>query len=229
MDIHVHFWEGEKVVTRYFGSQFLGHATANDMVQHFEESVVNSGLPICNLAQISIDGPSVNWKFFTDMKKKLADDYETILINIGSCGLHIVHNSFKTGATAAEWKVEALLSSLYYLFKDSPARREDFAKVSGSTRLPLKFVNHRWLENETVCERALELWEDILKYVKAAESKEITKPGNKSYETVVEASKDKLIRAKLQFFKCVAGQIQPFLATFQSDKPLTPFLSSEVL
>ena len=74
MDIHVRFWEGDKVVTRYFGSQFLGHATANDMVQHFEESVVNSGLPICNLAQISMEGPSVNWKFFTDMKKKLADD-----------------------------------------------------------------------------------------------------------------------------------------------------------
>ena len=89
-------------------------------------------------------------------------------------------------------------------------------------------MNHRWQENETVCERALELWEDILKYVKAVESKEITKPGRESYETVVEASKDKLIRAKLQFFKCVAGQIRPFLATFQSDKPLTLFLSSEL-
>ena len=64
-------------------------------------------------------------------------------------------------------------------------------------------------------------------YVKAAESKETIKPGNKSYETVVEASKDKLIRAKLQFVKCEAGHIQPFLATFQSDKPLTPFLSSD--
>ena len=109
MDIHIHFREGQKVVTRYFGSQFLGHATANDMVQHFEESVVNCDLPICNLEQISMDGPNVNWKFFADMKKTLADDYETILINIGSCGLHIDHNSFKTGATAAEWKVEALL------------------------------------------------------------------------------------------------------------------------
>ena len=104
-----------------------------------------------------------------------------------------------SGATAAEWKVEALLASLHYLFKDSSARQEDFSKVSGSIRLPLKFVNHRWLGNETVCERALGLWEDILKYVKAAESKEIIKPGNKSYKTVVEAFKDKLIRAKLQF------------------------------
>lgn len=135
-------------------------------------------------------------------------------------------NSFKTGATATEWNVEVSLSSLYYLFKDSPARREDFSKVSGSTRLPFKFVNHKWLENEPVCERALELWEDILKFAKAAESKQIAKPGNKSYETIVEAIKDKLIRAKGQFFKCVAGQIQPFLARFQSDKPLVPCVSS---
>ena len=75
------------------------------------ESVVNSGLPICNQAQVSTNGPSVNWKFFTDMKKKVPDDLDTILINTGSCGLHIVHNSFKTGETAAEWNVEALLSS----------------------------------------------------------------------------------------------------------------------
>lgn len=53
------------------------------MVHRFAESVVSSRLLICNLAQISMDGPSVNSKFFTDMKKKLADNYETILINMG--------------------------------------------------------------------------------------------------------------------------------------------------
>jgi len=37
MDIHVHFGEGNKVNNRYFGSQFLSHATANDMAKHFEE------------------------------------------------------------------------------------------------------------------------------------------------------------------------------------------------
>ena len=46
------------------GSQFLGHTTANDMVQHFEKSEVNSGLPIGNLAQICINAPSVNLNFF---------------------------------------------------------------------------------------------------------------------------------------------------------------------
>ena len=61
IDIHVRVWEGDKVVkvvTHYFGSQFLGHATANDMVQHFEESLVNQRTSY-NLAQIRMDGPSV--------------------------------------------------------------------------------------------------------------------------------------------------------------------------
>ena len=54
------------------------------------------------------------------------------------------------------WQVSSFLSSLYYLFKDAPARREDFVTISGSSLMPLKFVSHRWLENwnglkESVC------------------------------------------------------------------------------
>ena len=75
---------------------------------------------------------------------------------MGSCGLHTVHNSFKTGAKKSGWNVSSFLSSLYYLYKDSPARREDYRKVSSSTVLPLKFVSHRWLENVPVTERALQ-------------------------------------------------------------------------
>ena len=66
-------------MARFPGGEMTGNPTANDMVQHFEESVVNSGLPICNLAQISMDGPSVNWKFFTDMKKKHTSQLKLIL------------------------------------------------------------------------------------------------------------------------------------------------------
>jgi hypothetical protein len=56
------------------------------------------------------------------------------LINIGSCGLHVIHNSFKTGAAASGWDISSVLRSLYYLFKDAPARREDYAKI---TKKPL--------------------------------------------------------------------------------------------
>ena len=64
--------------------------------------------------------------------------------------------------------------------------------------------------------------EDFVK--EAAQSKQITTLGNKSNETRFQAFEYPLIRAKLQFFKCVAGQLQPSQASFQCDKPLVPFL-----
>ncbi|KAG1714223.1 hypothetical protein GQR58_001688 [Nymphon striatum] len=152
MDVHVRYIdEANEVKTRYFGSTFLGHGTANDLMDHFTKSVLESGLPVKNMIQVSMDGPNVNWKFYGNLKKKLNDEYGTSLINIGSCGLHIVHNSFKRGMDATGWKVASFLSSLYYLFKDAPARKEDYVNVTSATLMPLKFVKHRWLENVPVC------------------------------------------------------------------------------
>ena len=71
------------------------HTTADDMLNHFSSGVIESGLAIKGLAQISMDGPNVNWKFYSMVKKKLSDEFDSGLINIGYCGLHIIHNSFK--------------------------------------------------------------------------------------------------------------------------------------
>lgn len=77
-----------------------GHATANDMLKHFTTGVLESGLKPVDMVQISMDGPNVNWKFYDMVKDKLVNDYDTKLMNVGSCGLHTVHNSFKAGAEA---------------------------------------------------------------------------------------------------------------------------------
>lgn len=122
-----------------------------------------------NIIQVSTDGPSVNWKFYGELKKKVNTDYGTTLVNNRSCGVHILHNSFKRGMDGTGWQVSSFLSSLYYLFKDAPARREDFISISGSPLMPLKFVSYRWLENVPVCQRALMLWDNVADYVKATE------------------------------------------------------------
>ena len=139
----------------------VGHGTADNLIDHFIKSVLESGLQAKNIIQVSMDGPSVNWKFYGELKKKVNADYGTTLVNIRSCGLHVVHNSFKRGMDATGWQVSWFLSSLYYLFKDALARREDFVTISGSTLMPLKFVFHRWLENVPVCQRALMLWDNV--------------------------------------------------------------------
>ena len=179
---------------------FVAHATAEDMVHHFNTGVINSELSIKNMAQISMDGPNVNWKFYDEMKMNLSEEFHTTPINIGSCGIHTVHNSFKAGVVATEWGTSSLLSSLYYHFKDSPVRRVDYVKVTKNSQLPLKFVSHRWLENVVVSERALDIWRNIEVYVKAVREKRIPNPGNKSFQVIKEAVDDKLILAKLHFF-----------------------------
>ena len=73
--------------------------------------------------------------------------------------------SFKTGAQASEWNVEEILSSLYWLFVDLPARKEDFTEITGSMVFPMKFCKHRWLENVPVVVRAQEIWDKVIMYV----------------------------------------------------------------
>ena len=40
LDIHVRFWDEGKVQSRYLGSEFMGHATAQDLLAHIKVSTV---------------------------------------------------------------------------------------------------------------------------------------------------------------------------------------------
>ena len=78
-----------------------------------------------------------------------------MLLNMGSCGLHTIHNAYKAGIKSTEWDVVEFLALSYRLFKDCPARQDDFKKSSGKSIFPIKFVQHRWLENISVIQRCL--------------------------------------------------------------------------
>ncbi|XP_051238135.1 uncharacterized protein LOC127353140 [Dicentrarchus labrax] len=147
MDLHVCIWDGGKVRTRYVGSEFFGHATARDVVDKMIP--VLEGIGVKNLVQLSMDGPHVNWKIFDMLQKEVLGDVNKSLLNIGSCGLHVIHNAFRDGCKASGWDIKHALSSLYWLFKDSPARREDYTKVTGSDTFMLKFCSIVGLRTST--------------------------------------------------------------------------------
>ena len=229
LDIHLRFWDShqEQVTTRYLTSQFMGHASAEDLLNTVSSAIREKNLDLLKILQISMDGPNVNWSFYSKISEELAesDPDAKEFLNVGSCGLHVVHNAFKTGAKASEMGVEDLLSGLYWLFSDSPARRDDFQVITGTSTFPLKFCRHRWLENVPVSVRA----QDI-KYVKTVQKdKQYCEPTSKSYQTVKKiVNTDPLICLKMAFFESVAKQLQPFLVLFQSDSPLLPFMSTHL-
>ena len=180
------------------------------------------------MQQISMDGPNVNWKFFKLFQEKMEENHNKQLLNVGSCGLHIVHNAFKKGSVSSGWGIDKLLSSLYYLYKDTHARREDFTTATGSKVFPLKFCGHRWVENVGVAERAMEIWPNIIKYVAKVNSGVLTKPDTVSFREVNNSSKDMLTPAKIACFTSIAQQVMPFLKVFQADKPMIPFICEDL-
>ena len=230
MDFMIRVWQGQEVKTRYLTSEFLGHATADDMHEKFEHVFEHYNLPKEHLLQLGMDGPNVNWVVYNRINQDLKEHHQDLsLLHAGSCGMHTVHNAFRKGCEASGWEIEGFLTSAHNLFRDSPARLEDYYAVTGASSVPSKFCRHRWLENCLPARRAIELLPALELFVKAATEKKITRPQNFSYNLVSRILKDSpLLSCQLSFFETVAKQIEPFLATFQSDQPLLPFLGGDL-
>ncbi|XP_077511308.1 uncharacterized protein LOC144121784 [Amblyomma americanum] len=225
MDVLIRYWDqtDATVKTRYLTSCFLGHTCAEDLSVAFRKAT--EGIKQMKILQVSMDGPNVNLKFLRSLKEELREaDNSHKILDIGSCGLHIVNGAFKTGHSATHWDLVAFLRGSYNLFKCAPARRADYTRYTGSVVFPLKFCPVRWLENRKVISRALDIIPNLLKYVEC--SKEAKKPpACASFSTVEKAVGDRMLPVKLAFMLSIAEELEPFLAEFQTDKPMLPFVA----
>ena len=229
MDLHVRYWDinWRRVLTRYWTSEFLGHTTSNDLVTSFTNGLEN--IDLVKLIQISMDGPSTNWKFLDLIQKNRKENKLNELIDIGSCSLHVVHGAFKTGSDATEWKLDKIMKGAYILLHDSPARRDDYFDITGSKTYALQFCSTRWVEDEKVAKRLIEIWPNLIKLYEFWDSLSKSKrPKSKSYENVKVGINDVLTIPKLHFFMFIAGILRPFLTAFQSDEPMVPYLCNDI-
>lgn len=227
LDIHIRFQLGRHVITRYFNSKFLGHAKHTDIMQALRSGTEQLDDGKC--IQISMDGPATNLKVLKEFisERECASDKPQFL-NIGSCILHIVHGAFATGNNESGYNLDGLLKALFYLFEDCGARRSDLKQTSSFVGYPFYFCKTRWVEDVIVAEQAIKVWPSIKEYIKTTEKKPKREiPTAKSYTTVREAVKDKLVIPKLQLFITIARQLTPFLTKYQSDKPMVPFLAGD--
>lgn len=200
LDVVVRHWserEG-KVVVHYFDSEFWGHTQAEKLLERIKRAL--SPLNPNKLLQISMDGPAVNWKLLRIFQedKSQEDPDAPKMINLGSCGLHVLHGSFQDGERETGWKVGDVLRSLWQMFHDSPARRADFIEVTKTTTFPLNFCAHRWVEDLAVAERAVEVWPAVQQYISSHQKLPKSKvPSSASYCTVKGGTADPLFQAKL--------------------------------
>ena len=67
-------------------------------------------------------------------------------IDLGTCSLHIVHGGLATGVSKSGWANKDTIKSVNYMFRDSPARHEDYVQIPKCIDLPLPFGGMRWVE-----------------------------------------------------------------------------------
>lgn len=147
----------QRSVTRHLQTFYLGTATAKQIVAKVMEALNESGLPIKYLLMLGSDGPKTNDLVKTTIGNELLLNRNVQLLDIGSCNLHVVHNSFSKGLKAHGDKVADLITQTFNWFDGNPARREKFEAVCKQKEIQckslIKHVDARWLTLLPAAER----------------------------------------------------------------------------
>ena len=76
------------------------------------------GLDQTKLLQIGMAGPSDNLEFLKLIQEDQKENEQHQLIDIGSCGLHKIHNEFKTGAEQTDWRMKKIFKRGFQILKE---------------------------------------------------------------------------------------------------------------
>ena len=96
-----------KVSGSYVALVFLGHSRHTDLYNSFTSMM--DELSEDKLVQLSMDGPSVNVKLLQAVQDDRKDKGLSHLLDMGTCGLHTLLESFKMGIEKSEWN-ESLMN-----------------------------------------------------------------------------------------------------------------------
>ena len=238
LDISVRYWSvaNNQVNVHHLATVLMGHATGDLLSNELLKSISDNTLPLNLLLVLGSDGPNVNkrvWNNVNDEVLKCSDRGNKGLLDISSCTLHVVHNSFGKGLESYGKNISEFIIEIHQWFKLSAARREDFALLQeskGHKKLCfLKHVECRWLTLEPAIERIIMQYELLQQHF----MKDIPKDGNKTvltnarYLRVKKSLENKETLVQLHFLKSACILFTPFLKLFQKREPLVHILHSE--
>lgn len=229
MDLGIRFWNTNenRVHVRFVTSVFLHNTTAEDLLKGIKTCIKETNLQ--KIVQLSMDGPNVNFK----VQRLLNEELKSYpgcsqLLDLGSCGLHTVHNALKAGIKETGWELIPFFRAVSNLFKQAPKRRGEYTKLTGSAIFPMTVCSVRWVENSKVARRVREMLPHLKTYVESTKGTK-QEPTCASYNVVYQHIQDKLMLAKIAFFESLCDVVEPFLLLFQSEQPLAPFLYDKLM
>ena len=108
LDAHVNIFNDEfnPVEQKYIESSFIRHGDAETCLKSLIDVLGNLDY-VNSLIQVGMDGPNVDWKLFDMMKQDRLEKNPkaSSVLELGSCGLHVVHRAFGTAESATDWNL----------------------------------------------------------------------------------------------------------------------------
>ncbi|CAF2889007.1 unnamed protein product [Rotaria sp. Silwood2] len=237
LDLLVKYWCYDEglVVTRYYKSILLGHATAAVLKTAILDSLKSNGLELKQLLMLGRDSPFVN----LSLENLIENEMKKIgcgLLKIGGCHLHVAHNGFKAGLSSSDWNVQNKCIDMYSWFKQSPARKQDLIDVIDDfncimEKSMLYFTNTRWVLLGKVITRILTLWEPLhecfLTFL--PDNQKVQIRNNERYDRIKLTLTSYVIKIRLHFILFLCETIfDRFLTLFQQEAPLIHLLHYEL-
>ena len=224
------------------GSLFVGHCKDQDLIDHFYSFMKDCNLDTDYCLGLGMDGPNVNTSFERKLRKDLQANHGANLLDLWTCPLHITNNSFGEGGMnvlhKSDINVETFFNDIYFFFKLSSARREDYKEMESITEVTskfmLKYCSTRWLYIGKVAVRVLEQFENLREYFLVSLPK--TKGFNyqkgvgntERYQRIKSVLENKLVPAALAFIVYITNLYSPFVLLLQKEEPLIHILLTQM-
>ena len=121
------------------------------------------------LLHIGMDGPNVNLKFQKLlMNNDVLTNINKLFLDIDTCPLHVVQNSFRKWVAALNFGVGQYALNIYFFFKLSAGRRADDKFIGDVTNIvseyAMKHSTTRWVTLRKVVVRLTEQHENLKEY-----------------------------------------------------------------
>ena len=100
------------------------------MIEQYHED----NIPVDKLITLVRDGPNANKAIMRKIEQTIKDEHPEFkgFVDLGSCVLHVLHNSFGKGLDMYGKDIGQLCLDLHAIFKYSAARREDYQKLQAN-------------------------------------------------------------------------------------------------
>ena len=185
MDVNICYWDDEKNVTQaaFYDSSKAKRSQSNrrnlECNQIFGCEKVPS--PWLGWTQQELEctwldrwPPSCQW-----ISEKIRHSF--LFVACSSC-----HGAFQTTMIKPGVDIGKILKALYKIFDESPAPHVVYLREGTSEEFPMKFCSARWIKDQPVANRALEVWPTVmLTFSKSNQPK-----NNKNYNTLVRDHQD---------------------------------------